>query len=395
MDLHAKEEPETPEDPEVTLEDPARMPEAPEMERIELPFEAIPTRVGLGASGMPSRGLMGGSKLSLMSVRGGGSGLVPFLQEVRGTGMDLVFLVDTTSSMRPFLDAAKATVDQTVTQLAALVQDLRIGVIAYRDHGQSEEYCTRVLDLSTDRYQIFNFVDELKAAGGGDIPEAVAEGLRVASNDLTWRPNAHRVVVLVGDAPPHDHTRNRLSKTVKEFSASRDGTSTVSTVFAGSYGSTFRADDVVESFGRIARDGHGSFVSLDGEDLDRRLLLMTLGKRHEKDLDRLLGTLKTGSREALIRRKRSEGDVEWLLDKLRRTPVHPDVVNALVDLADRANLRRVQAMFLDEGRPLPVRRAALYVLRRALGVTLPLDPNSAVSEQKRWVQRLDALIQRF
>ena len=58
---------------------------------------------------------------------------------------------------------------------------------------------------------------------------------------------------------------------------------------------------------------------------------MTLGKRHEKDLDQLLGALETGSREALIRRKRAEGDLEWLLDKLRRTPVHPDVVNALVD----------------------------------------------------------------
>ncbi|CAB4012458.1 Hypothetical predicted protein, partial [Paramuricea clavata] len=42
----------------------------------------------------------------------------------------------------------------------------------------------------------------MSAAGGGDMPEAVADGLHDALN-LTYRPQATKICVWIGDAHPH------------------------------------------------------------------------------------------------------------------------------------------------------------------------------------------------
>jgi len=41
------------------------------------------------------------------------------------------------------------------------------------------------------------------AGGGGDPPEDIQEALRVAVQELRWRPEAVRLGFLLGDAPPH------------------------------------------------------------------------------------------------------------------------------------------------------------------------------------------------
>ncbi|CAB4037477.1 Hypothetical predicted protein, partial [Paramuricea clavata] len=46
------------------------------------------------------------------------------------------------------------------------------------------------------------WVDGLSAAGGGDTPDAVADGLHEALN-LTYRPRATKICVWIGDAQPH------------------------------------------------------------------------------------------------------------------------------------------------------------------------------------------------
>ena len=45
---------------------------------------------------------------------------------------------------------------------------------------------------------------DLRAAGGGDTPEALNEALHTAVHRLSWRDDgATRLVRLVADAPPH------------------------------------------------------------------------------------------------------------------------------------------------------------------------------------------------
>ena len=44
---------------------------------------------------------------------------------------------------------------------------------------------------------ILGWVDQMSAGGGGDIPEAVADGLDAALN-LSFRPEATKICVLIG-----------------------------------------------------------------------------------------------------------------------------------------------------------------------------------------------------
>ncbi|MBI4878950.1 MAG: VWA domain-containing protein [Planctomycetes bacterium] len=103
------------------------------------------SRLGVGGSG--ARGGFGGRGIRLEGV---GGPLGERLRRFREQGLDVVFLIDTTASMELFLRAAKQTVDRMITDLAALIPNLRLGVVAYRDHR--DDYVTHAAPLSTDRY---------------------------------------------------------------------------------------------------------------------------------------------------------------------------------------------------------------------------------------------------
>lgn len=45
-------------------------------------------------------------------------------------------------------------------------------------------------------------INDAKVDGGGDAPEAVFAGL-VRCLELPWAQGSYRVVILIGDAPPH------------------------------------------------------------------------------------------------------------------------------------------------------------------------------------------------
>lgn len=80
--------------------------------------------------------------------------------------------------------------------------DLRIGIIAYRDHPpQDNTFVYKVFDFTSDVNQVYTTLRSLQASGGGDLPEAVTAALHAASK-MAWR-DCTRMVVLVADAPPH------------------------------------------------------------------------------------------------------------------------------------------------------------------------------------------------
>lgn len=122
--------------------------------------------------------------------------------------LDLVFCVDLTSSMTPFIAAARAHMTRILDALRATDGvDLRVAIVGYRDHGtlpagmrlvevnpfeSRSEATKRVLDALVLRSPVENT----------DHAEAVFSGLS-ACFDLPWREGAYRIVVLVGDAPPH------------------------------------------------------------------------------------------------------------------------------------------------------------------------------------------------
>lgn len=117
----------------------------------------------------------------------------------------LCFVVDTTGSMAGFIRAAQRTLLDTIDRLSThRGVNLRIGLVAYRDHPpQDKSYVTRVHSLTDDRERMQKVIGKLRARGGGDGPEAVYRGLYDAVTQMPWRDHSSRYVMLVGDAPPH------------------------------------------------------------------------------------------------------------------------------------------------------------------------------------------------
>jgi Ca-activated chloride channel homolog len=119
--------------------------------------------------------------------------------------LDLVFLIDETGSMGAYIEEVQAHLQALIKAVrqSPLCRVLRLGLVTFRDHPpQDESFVTRVAPLTEDIEAIRHDVNRMRAQGGGDGPEAVTDGLHELLN-LNWDPEAARLVVMVGDAPPH------------------------------------------------------------------------------------------------------------------------------------------------------------------------------------------------
>ena len=126
--------------------------------------------------------------------------------------MDIVFALDTTGSMDGLLAGAKAKIWDIARQAqrGQPTPDLRVGLVAYRDNGDT--YVTKVTDLTADLDKVYARLSSLRADGGGDNPEHVIRGLHDAVH-VHWSddPEAVKIVYLVGDAPPHYDYKDGLT----------------------------------------------------------------------------------------------------------------------------------------------------------------------------------------
>jgi hypothetical protein len=67
-----------------------------------------------------------------------------------------------------------------------------------------------VFDFTAKIKQVHKQISNLKPSEGGDTPEAVADGLYDARTKLSWEKDAYKVLLLVGDAPPHGRIYNSI-----------------------------------------------------------------------------------------------------------------------------------------------------------------------------------------
>ncbi len=121
------------------------------------------------------------------------------------TALDVTFLVDTTGSMGDELSYLTRELVAIQNKVHQRVQDAHYGVVTYRDRG--DEYVTRSTELSADPALARDALSRESAAGGGDHPEAVPDGLAAAAA-LGWRqePNVAKVLFWIADAPEHRGT---------------------------------------------------------------------------------------------------------------------------------------------------------------------------------------------
>lgn len=172
--------------------------------------------------------------------------------------IEVVFILDTTSSMSGLIQAAKEKIWSIATTMASAQQapDIRMGLVAFRDRGDT--YVTRVIDLSQDLDSMYASLMDFKAQGGGDGPESVNQALYDAINRISWSEDdsVYKVAFLIGDAPPHMDYNNDVKFPVTLEMAKRKGI-IVNTIQSGQNHST------APVWKHIAQLGYGEYFQVE------------------------------------------------------------------------------------------------------------------------------------
>lgn len=121
------------------------------------------------------------------------------------SGLDVCICIDSTGSMQPVIQAARAGLGDMVAMLRGLAPKFRLGLVHYKDRGELQNGARVLSALTPDASMVERLLSKLQASGGGDFPEAVDGGLDAALHAQTmgWTPQANKLIVLIGDAPPH------------------------------------------------------------------------------------------------------------------------------------------------------------------------------------------------
>jgi FHA domain/Integrin beta chain VWA domain len=131
------------------------------------------------------------------------------LLDFRGVGqgrpVDIVFVMDVTESMQPYIDAIKQSMISFAHDLAANNRDYRLGLVTFEDYVISKYAdcnCAYRNKMTSNVNEFVSWVGSLHASGGGDIPEDQLDALAYAAS-FPFRPNAEAILILVTDAPCH------------------------------------------------------------------------------------------------------------------------------------------------------------------------------------------------
>jgi Mg-chelatase subunit ChlD len=172
--------------------------------------------------------------------------------------LEMVFVLDTTGSMGGLIEGAKQKIWSIVNDVMKTPAHpkVRIGLVAYRDHG--DDYVTRVLPLTDDLDKVYSTLMEYKAAGGGDTPEDVRQALSDGVHKAGWSqrgPKTAQILFLVGDAPPHDDYANEPDTLASTSEAVKSGI-IVNTIECGG------ATDTQAAWQKICQRGEGQFFQI-------------------------------------------------------------------------------------------------------------------------------------
>jgi hypothetical protein len=118
--------------------------------------------------------------------------------------LDLILVIDTTGSMSDELDYITREFEDIIGRVEDMYPgvNMRFGLVVYRDEG--DKYVVRSYEFTESLTTMQQQLDDQRAGGGGDYPEAMDQALASAV-EFQWRGgNCARMMFLVADAPPHE-----------------------------------------------------------------------------------------------------------------------------------------------------------------------------------------------
>lgn len=140
--------------------------------------------------------------------------LIAMIKEVlvkeTGKSVDIVLCLDTTGSMGPYIDGVRKMLIPMMRGIISGYKDWRIGMVLYRDYPP-DLYITKLMPFTRDFSYFQRSLNAAFAWGGGDIPEAVYEALYDGAVKFPWAAES-RLIILIGDAPPHHEPRGKITR---------------------------------------------------------------------------------------------------------------------------------------------------------------------------------------
>jgi hypothetical protein len=127
----------------------------------------------------------------------------------KGKNLDLVICLDTTNSMRKYINSVRAKLIPMLSEMLPNFPSFRIGMVLYKDYRDS--YLTKIVPFTDDFSKFQRDLNDIRVSGGGDLPEAVYEALYDGATRFLWEKEA-KIMILIGDAPPHPKPRGKITK---------------------------------------------------------------------------------------------------------------------------------------------------------------------------------------
>jgi hypothetical protein len=130
------------------------------------------------------------------------------LEKEKGKTVDIVLCLDTTSSMKKFIDPVRQKLIPMLRELTNSFQSFRIGMVLYKDYY--ETYLTKIVPFTDDFSRFQRDLNAIVVSGGGDKPEAVYEALYDGAVKFPWEAES-KIMFLIGDAPPHPKPLGKIT----------------------------------------------------------------------------------------------------------------------------------------------------------------------------------------
>ena len=211
------------------------------------------------------------------------------IHRINDSGLDVVFVFDSTGSMTTSIRETTSRIHQLMSFLHYLVPEARLGLVTYRDLKQFDvewQYTVRAESLTKDEKPLVKFLGSVDARGGGDLPEAVHEGLNAAMH-MNWMQGSKKVIILFGDASPRPENGglNRTYELCKSWHKETGGV-----VYAiDTSAERDSGSKLMPEFKEIARAGGGEATLLDNpRNLIGQLIVYTFGAEWKGDTEAVL-----------------------------------------------------------------------------------------------------------
>ena len=118
------------------------------------------------------------------------------------TNLDICFMLDCTGSMQSYIDRSRNKIKDIIEEVKQQYpeSEIQVGIVGYRDVQDLKRF--EILPFTSNIQTARNFLDAIRADGGGDTPEDVNGAFQETLDKMEWQGQA-KMIVHIADAPCH------------------------------------------------------------------------------------------------------------------------------------------------------------------------------------------------